>query len=452
MRLKSSIQESLKIQAPSRVKVVREYRGKYEKLDLILRANPQLLDQAHQEIISQLSTSETGRVGAFTSENLLRTVIVMFVEDLSYRDTVVRLDDSEVLREFVGLGWQEVMDPTFLSRAFDALSPETWALLNERLGQYAQGEKKIEGKKLRVDSTVVETEVHYPTDSSLLWDSARVLIRELRRARLELRVCGLHPRFHDRKIKRLYTFINRNCASKSKRVQRKVKSTYQQLIAQVRRIAVVTEALLDEWEEGALPELEKYLPRVQKVIHQAEQRIVHGVILPAEEKIYSLFEEHTELIKRGKAGKEVEFGHKVLIAQSGEKFITPYQVLPRRQEDPTLLRETLDAHRALFGKAPEVLATDKGFYEDREQIKKLEEGIKTVSMPKKGRRTPEEERRESSKSFCEGQRFRAGVEGTISVLKRVFKQGRCLFQGFKHYAASVGCAVFCYNLVLLTRL
>lgn len=452
MRQKTILQESLKMNSSSRVKAVREYREKYERLDGLLQANPEILAQAHQEFGAKLSISPTGRTGDFTSEQLLRALIVMFVEGLSYRDTVVRLDDSEVLRGFVGLEWREVMDHTFLQRAFDALSPETWERLNACLGQYAQREEKIGGEKLRVDSTVVETNVHYPTDASLLWDSARVLIRELRRARFELQECGRRPRFHDRKIKKLFIFINRNGHSTSRRVQRRVKRAYTQLIERVRRLTAIARNLLDTWVDWHLPALAMYLPRVEQVIHQAEQRILHGVILPAHEKIYSLFEAHTELLIRGKAGKAVEFGHKVVIAQSGEKFITHYQVLPQRQEDPALLPATLEAHQTRFGCAPEVLAADKGFYASREQLERLQETIRTVSLPKKGRRTEAEERREKSEAFREGQRFRAGVEGTISVLKRVFKQNRCLFKGFKRYAASVGCAVFCHNLILLTRM
>jgi len=165
-----------------------------------------------------------------------------------------------------------------------------------------------------------------------------------------------------------------------------------------------------------------------------------------------LFEEHTELIKRGKAGKPIEFGHKVLIAQTGEKFIHHYDVFAKRREDKELIEPTLAAHKRLFGTGPGTLAADKGFYENMEQILELEENIKTVSICKKGRRNQDEYQRESTEDFKDGQRFRAGCEGSISVLKRVFKLDRCLFRGFKNYAASVGCAVFCHNLVLLTRL
>ena len=164
------------------------------------------------------------------------------------------------------------------------------------------------------------------------------------------------------------------------------------------------------------------------------------------------FKSHTELLKRGKAGKPIEFGHKILLAQTGEKFIHHYRVMPRRIEDKDLLEPAVEAHKELFGRYPDVLSTDKGFYESMKQIAGLEEKIATVSIAKKGRRNREEYQRETTEEFVAGQRFRAGSEGSISVLKRAFKLGRCLFKGFKHYAASVGWAVLCHNLVLLTRL
>ena len=198
--------------------------------------------------------------------------------------------------------------------------------------------------------------------------------------------------------------------------------------------------------------LSHYLPIVEKIVDQADKRVFQGVMPAADEKIYSLFEEHTELLKRGKAGKPIEFGHKILLAQTGEKFIHHYRVFSKRQEDREMVAPAIKAHKQLFGISPDVLATDKGFYESMEQVFVLEETITMVSICRKGRRNQREYERESSEEFKDGQRFRAGCEGSISVLKRAFNLGKCLFKGFKNYAASVGCAVFCHNLVLLTRL
>jgi IS5 family transposase len=383
-----------------------------------------------------LSQSKRGRKSEYTSEQILRSLIVMFVEQDSFRQVVIRIENSEFLRHFVGLGIKSMMDFSFLDKAFCVLSDKAWQTMNRVLAQYAKEQEKISPDKLRLDTTVYETNIHYPTDSSLLWDSFRTLASLLQQIQQELPQLALKHRFSNKGKKR------------------KVKSTYRKLIGRVSWIAeVAREALSILGRAGYEAELlTHYVPIVERIINQAEQRVLHGVIVAADEKVYSLFEEHTELLKRGKAGKPIEFGHKVLIAQTGEKFIHHYKVFPKRQEDKELVEPTLKAHKQLFGTGPDVLATDKGFYENMKQIIKLEKNIVTVSICKKGRRNQQEYERECTEEFKDGQRFRAGCEGSISVLKRVFKLGRCLFKGFKNYAASVGCGIFCHNLVLLTRL
>ena len=454
MRTKSTKQQYFDFSRNSRLKVVNEYRKKYEAISQLLDDNPQLVSIAHRDLAKMLSQSKRGRKSEYTSESILRSLIVMFVEQDSYRDAVIRIENSEFLRHFVGLGVKPMMDYSFLCRAYCALDEKTWKTMNRILAQYAEQQEKISSEKMRMDATVYENNIHYPTDSSLLWDSFRTLSRLLRHIQQELPHLPLNHRFHDKKVKKLALFITRNGSSKAKSKKRKVKTIYRKLIARVDWIAGVAGKVLAVLEAAGYEAklLAHYIPIVEKIVSQAEQRVFHGVKLAANEKVYSLFEEHTELLKRGKAGKPIEFGHKVLFAQTGEKFIHHYEVFPERKEDKELISPALKAHRQLFGTNPDVLATDKGFYENIKQILKLEEQITTVSICKKGRRNQQEYERESTEQFKDGQRFRAGCEGSISVLKRVFKLGRCLFKGFKNYAASVGCAVLCHNLVLLTRL
>ena len=431
-----------------------EYRAKYKLISQLLDDNPKLVSRVHQDLAKMLSQSKHGRKSEYTSEQILRSLLVMFIERDSYRDVVIRIENSEFLQCFVGLGIKPMMDFSFLNKAFGILSDQTWQTMNRVLAQYAKGQEKISSEKLRMDTTVYETNIHYPTDSSLLWDSFRTLARLLQQVQRELPQLPLNHRFHDKKIKKLALFITRNGSSNNKSKKRKVKSTYRKLIARVNWIVVVARNALGVLEAAGYDAelLAHYIPIVEKIASQAEQRVFQGIKLAADEKVYSLFEEHTELLKRGKAGKPIEFGHKILIAQTGEKFIHHYEVFPERREDKELIKPALKAHKQLFGTGPDVLATDKGFYENMKQILKLEEKIPTVSICKKGRRNQAEYERESSEEFKDGQRFRAGCEGSISVLKRAFKLGRCLFKGYKNYAASVGCAVFCHNLVLLTRL
>lgn len=427
------------------------------------RRQPGIAGLAHGEWARLLSVSTRGRRSGYSSEQLLRALLVMVLEDTDLRGTVVLVENSEFLQTFVRLGPQSVMDFTFLDRALNALSPRAWEALNLLLAGHAVREGKIGPEKVRVDSTVYETNIHYPTDSALLWDSFRTvarLVRQLQQAAPEL---GLRHRFHDRKVKKLFTFIARNGGSKSKSTQRRVKTHYRHLLFAVRWIAGVGQEVLAHSGQtgwllsnlvvvGLREELDHYLPLVARVIFQAEERILQGRTVPPDEKLYSIFEEHTEMLLRGKAGKPLEFGHMIVLAQTGEKFIHHYRVLERRQADPELLPGALATHRLLFDRDPDLLTTDKGFYQSREQLAELRAKIPQVSIAKKGRRTAAETARETSEAFMAGQRFRAGIEGSISVLKRAFKLRRCLFKGFKHYAASVGLAVLCHNLVLLARL
>ena len=457
LRKKILEQEYLDFTNKSNLKVVQEYRAKYDGIGLILEANPKILDIAHEDFSKFLSKSKYGRRG-FTSEHILRSIIVMFIEGASYRDTVIMVENSEFLRDFIKLGKEAMMDFTFLCKAYSALSEETWKAINDALSVYAKKEKKITAEKLRLDTTAYETNIHHPTDSSLLWDSYRTVERLLRAASEELRALGLTHRFHTKKVRKLALFIARNADKKDTKVQRKIKSIYKTLIERVKWIEAVgtkaaillRHAMVFE-AAGIAAELKHYLPIVGKIIGQAESRVIYGKQVPSVEKVYSLFEEHTELIKRGKARKPIEFGHKVLFVETGEKFILHYETMPVQQPDKDLIQASLAAHKKVFGDSPEVLAADKGFYESTQQLKELSKKIDTVSICKKGRRTEEEDRIESTEEFKDGQRFRAGIEGTISVLKRAFKLGRCFFKGFKNFASSVGCAVFCRNLVMLAQ-
>lgn len=438
------------------MKVVREYWAKYEAMGRILEGNPGILDIAHRDFDKSLSQSEYGR-GGYTSEQILRSIVVMFIEEKSYRDTVILVENSEFLRNFIKLGNKEMMDFTFLCKAFTALSEETWKLVNGALSKYAKKKEKITTEKLRLDTTAYETNIHYPTDSSLLWDSYRTSARLMKDACDEMKQVGLTHRFHTKKVRKLALYISRNGGKKEKGVQQKIKSTYRKLIERVKwivSVGEVAEKLLSAGNLKAMAvaaELKHYLPIERKITSQAERRVILGEKVPSIEKVYSLFEEHTELIKRGKAGKPIEFGHKVLLAETGEKFIIHYETMPKQKADTELINESLNIHYKVFGSSPAVLAGDKGFYESREQIRNLAKRIETVSICKKGRRTAEEDKRESTEEFNAGQRFRAGIEGTISVLKRAFKLSKCFFKGFKNFASSVGCAVFCHNLVMLAR-
>ena len=208
---------------------------------------------------------------------------------------------------------------------------------------------------------------------------------------------------------------------------------------------------LAESIEDLIRVLRHFLSLGLKVAEQAHRRVLQGEQVPNEERIFSVFEPHTDLIKRGKAGKPMEFGHMVSIQQVEQKFITDYEAFKKKPVDYELVDVMLERHRELFGEYPNEFSADKGFYESMEKIEELEEKIDTVAICKKGSRTEEEAERESSSAFRSAQRFRAGVEGSISFLKRLLGMWRCMNKGWEHYVATVGATTFTHNLLILAR-
>jgi IS5 family transposase len=392
-------------------------------------------------------------------------LICQVLEGESQRGIVVRVDDSPRLRRFVGLGNGRMMNYTTYCKLKNQIRPETWEKINEALVKSAVEAERVCGEGLRLDTTAVETNIHYPTDSSLLVDVYRVLARLVRRAReIDPEAVG-DQRLHEKRAKRHAAWIARK-VGKKREGSEAVKKRYRALFALVARLldwatevgqALKTGLAQDAYTfQGALRaeaivlDLDQYLPLGRRVLDQAQRRVLYGEVVPAADKLYSIFEPHTELLKRGKAGKPLEFGHMVLLQQTKDKLITGYEVFERRPEEPALLEPALKKHRRLLGTDPEMLAADKGFWQ-REKVAKLEKDVALVSICKLGKRNAKEVLREADPAFKLGQRFRAGIEGTISFFKRGFGLLRCLNKGWKHFAATVGAAVFVHNLVILAR-
>jgi IS5 family transposase len=202
--------------------------------------------------------------------------------------------------------------------------------------------------------------------------------------------------------------------------------------------------------EKLVEELRHFEALTRRVIWQASERVLFDRPVPNDKKLFSLYESHTELLKRGKAGKDVEFGHMVQIQQVGEKFITDYEVFEKKPIEPTLVRPALESHAALFGAAPMSVAADKGYWSS-EELADVFGTVEVVAIPKKGHRDATEDRRERDPRFKLAQRFRAGIEGSISFLKRLLRLARCMNKGWKHYVATVGATVLAHNLLVLAR-
>lgn len=429
-------------------KIVIEYEEKYKRLSDRLDQQPELVTLAHRDLRKISQGGPKGRKGDYTSENILRALIVMMVENLPLRKTIVLIAHSSFLQNFVRLGGRLVMDYSFLDKGFNAIEPETWQKMNEILARQAAAEGIIDPSAIRTDTTVVEANIHFPTDSSLLWDSWRVAARLLRRAHKRCRYPLFH-RFHDKKVKALHLFITRYAASPSKTRQRAVRSKVRTLLERVRWMTDIAESFCADVAGtpdlellGIAEELRGFLPSIHTVVETAERAGLRGEKVPASERVFSLFEPHVELIKRGKRSKPVEFGHKLVLSQVQQKFISHFETLEVQEPDNELTEPAAEAHQETFGSYPDVMTTDKGMNPCAEKRAKLAAKVRVLAIPRKLSDWADE-------ALVEWQGFRAGIEGTISVLKRAFRLARCLFRGFRHFAAAVGLSVVCHNLVVL---
>lgn len=447
----------------SRSKEINKYEEKYDRISKLLDENISILKAIGKDLGFD-KKEKKGRKG-YTVEQSFRCILIKKLEGFSYREAVIEIHDRLCFRKFCRLENEAVMDYSELNKLATRISFKTWDKVNGLLDKYAVEKELISGEKLRTDTTAVETNIHYPTDSSMLWDVYRVFSRFIKGSRnLMPEVVG-DVRAHNKKYKKIYFSISRLAGKKTKKPE--MKERYGKLIIGVEQIISTSQRIIEEGKEAIKSDplsdeslkmksliavAEADIVESKKIVDQAERRVMAGEKVPNDEKVFSLFEPHTELLKRGKAGKPVEFGHMVLLNQVADKYITGYEVFEKKPNENQLVDKILKEHEKLFGHPPELFAADKGFYESMEKLKKLEEEIEVVAIGKKGRLNEEEQQRESVADFIKGNKFRAGIEGSISGLKRILSMGRCMDKGFERFRSFVSGIIFAHNLRILATL
>jgi len=400
-------------------------------------------------------------------EVILRMLVVKRLYDWSYEQTERFVSDSIVLRQFCRLYLESVPDDTTLIRWANQVGSQTVASLNDRVVELARSLKVTRGRKLRVDSMVVESNIHHPTDSALLADGVRVISRLLRGAKKVLPTevasqLGKKEAFRtrNRSVRRVAQRLHRIARRKGEKAREELKEAYHKLIAitqascaQAVRVVGTLRGYADE-ESGArrlLEGLEHFVPLVEQGIAQATRRVLHDEQVPAQQKILSLFEEHTQIITRQKMGKPREFGRKVLIDEVDGGIISRYQILEEVGREHPHLPASLEAHQEHFRRAPQLLAADRGLYSAENERLAHQAGVKRVVLPKSGRLSHEREQHEKQRWFKRGFRFRAGIEGRISVLGRAFGLDVCLDHGEEGMGRWVGWGILTHNLRQISR-
>jgi transposase, IS5 family len=435
-----------------------------ERLDQLL-ADEQLMEAVAVRMARRRPRSRThGRPGT-PVEVALRMLVLKRLRGWSFEATEREVRASLVYRKLVRVYFEKVPDAKTLLRLSAVMGSEGVEAIHHRLLEMAREQKLIAGRRARVDTTVVETDIRYPTDSRLLADGVRVLGRALKRIEQATGVVGAQLRDRMRATTHRVLEIARAARSRGQDARQRLERGYRRLLATVRstvrdaervgaELLSGTRNVLSERGRlmaiGAHAQLEHFLPLVRRVIAQTRARVFKGD-LHYHDKLFSLFQSHTEAIRKGKASKPTEFGKLVKIQEAENQMVVDYQVYGRRPEDRTLVVPTLDAHRRVFGQVPRLLAADRGFWSPANKRVAQEAGVRKVCIPALGRPGQEQAREQRQRWFRRGQRLRAGCEGRISVLKRRDGLRRCRYRSMNGMERWVGWGVVSNNLwVLIT--
>jgi IS5 family transposase len=399
--------------------------------------------------------NESCRLGRHQTpaEVVLRMLLLKHVRNWSYETLEREVRANLVYRSFCRIGLEKVPDAKTLVRLGQAVGPEVIKQLHGRMVELAQAKGIVQGRKMRVDTTVVETNVHYPTDSSLLGDGARVLTRTMKKVATQKRA-GLKTKVRDRMrtVKRRVLEIGLAARQKGPQGEERKKTAYRRLLSATRKIANQAERVIEEiaGRRGELrrlrEELEETVSRVRQVVRQTVARVFHGNT-QYPEKLASIFEPHTEIIRKGKASKPTEFGKMVQIQEAENQIITVYEVFEERPWDSELLVPAVESHQQMFGRAPRLVAADAAFYSKANEDELHQMGVRRVAVPNRNTRSEERKQLQRRRWFKQGQRWRTGCEGRISVLKRRHGLSRCRYRGLDGIKRWVGFGVVADNLV-----
>jgi IS5 family transposase len=427
----------------------------------------ELIEPVYEALRSRRPKSATrGRKGT-PAEVALRMLALKHMRNWSFDSLEREVRANLVYREFTRVGAEKVPDAKTLARIEAALGPEVFQKVQGRIVGIAKEKKAVEGRKMRLDTTVTETNIHYPTDSGLLSDGVRVLTRTMKRIVEIGGKAGERVRDRMRSVGRRVMEIARVTRTKGqKQTKEKLQASYKrllnatgQVVAQAKRIAEEvrigvrkSRKLVDQLRlQGLQAELEKMIPLVRQVMRQTKARLFRNDPHVAD-KIVSVFETATQIIRKGKSSKPTEFGRLIKIQEAENQIITHYEICAERPADATLLVKSVEVHQEQFGHAPHILATDAAFYSDANEKAVHKMGVKRVAIPNRSTKSAERRLLEKKRWFRQAQAWRTGCEGRISVLKRRHGLNRCRYCGDDGMKRWVGLGVIADNLINIGRI
>jgi transposase, IS5 family len=395
-------------------------------------------------------------------EVILRLLVVKHLYGWSYEATERWVSDSLVLRQFCRVYAEPVPDDTTLLRWANLIQPTTLHRLLDHVVGLAQALKVTSGRKLRIDGTVVATPIHHPTDSTLLYDGVRVLSRTLGKAKQVLQAThalacqGFRDRTRSakRQMKRIMEAARQRGTEAAERMQ----TAYQQLldvtratVQQATQVGAVCQAQATQSGQKLAATLERVIPLVHQVVAQTTRRVFQGEAVPAEEKLVSLFEPHTAIIRKGKPGHPTEFGRVIWLDEVEGGLISRYAVLEGNPAEEAQLPPSLDHHLRVFQHPPRLLAGDRGLHSTANERYATLHGVRQVVLPKPGAKSARRVAHERQRWFRRGHNWRSGIEGRISGLKRRHKLDRCRYHGPEGMERWVGWGVITHNLRVIAH-
>ena len=438
------------------------------KDDLLDPVDKLLEDSALVELVRQSlagrhpRSTRTGRP-SIAPDRLLRCCVMKHLKGWSFRDLERELRSNLVYRQFTRFDADPTPDFSTFSRTFALLSPVVTEQIHQRVVGLAREKGVTEGRKLRTDTTVVETNIHYPTDSTLLGDGIRVLSRSLKRLAAECQEGTLQVVERGRAVKHRLLEICRAAKSLTPANQRRLQSSYRRLLGMTRSVVRQAGAALKDWEAGGMKvvgkglqaevqisQLRHFLPLVEKVITQTRERLWKGnPHLPG--KVLSLFEAHSQVIRKGKPDKPTEFGRLVRIDEVENGIVSGYQVQEGNAADTQAWIPALAQHAALFGQAPGLATADRGFFSAANEREAKARGVEKVALPGRGRLSETRAARQKQRWFRRALRWRAGIEATISTRKHPFSMRRATYKGETGFQRYVGWSIITKNLFSIAR-
>jgi len=401
-----------------------------------------------------------GRPGT-PADVVVRLLLLKHMRNWSYAILEREVRANLVYRQFTRVGARRVPDAKTLGKLGVALGPEIIQKIHQRVVAIAQEKRIVQGRQLRVDTTVVETDIHYPTDSALLGDGVRVLTRAMKRIAQIAGAVGTRLRDRTRSVRHRVIEIARASRSRIPQGQARLKSGYAKLLQSTGRVVGQAKKFIQEVAAGLKrPKglfkqvsleaeriyLERMIPLVQQVMHQTRERIFKGNT-HVEGKLVSLFEPHTEIIRKGKAAKPTEFGKMVKIQEAEAQIIIDYEVYDERPNDCDLLLPAVGIHEQMLGRTPRLVTADAAFFSTENETGAHARGVKRVAIPNRSSKSIERKALQKKRWFRNAQKWRTGSEGRISLLKRRHGLNRCRYKGQSGVKRWVGLGVIADNLI-----